>query len=92
MSATCSALSRQGNASQIGTDPSKAMQKPDLTGKKVLITGGDFAGEEGVCLGRAPNAGELWAVSPASSDRIVNLRYDEEFGVLINPGQELGKN
>lgn len=49
------------------------MQGPNPTGKTVLITAGEFAGEEGVCLGHAPDADELWAVSPTSSDRIVNL-------------------
>ena len=68
------------------------MQEPDPTGMTVLITGGEFTGEEGVCLGRAPDGGELWAVSPASSDRIVNLRFAEEFGVLLNPGQSPGRN
>jgi hypothetical protein len=68
------------------------MQKPDLTGKTVLITGGEFAGEEGVCLGRAPNQKDLWAVSPNSSNQIVNLKFDEEFGMLLNPRQSPGRN
>jgi len=68
------------------------MPAPDPTGKTVLITGGEFAGEEGVCLGRAAGSPDLWAVSPESSDRILNLRFDEEFGLLINKGQEPGRN
>lgn len=68
------------------------METPDLSGKTVLITAGEFAGEEGVCLGRAADQKCLWAVSPVSSNRIVNLRFDEDFGVLVNPGQEPGKN
>lgn len=58
----------------------------------VLITGGEFAGQEGVCLGRAPDATELWAVSPRSSERIVNLRFEADFGLLINPGQKPGRS
>jgi hypothetical protein len=68
------------------------MQKPDLSGKTILITAGEFVGEEGVCLGCSLSAQALWAVSPNSSDRIVNLRFEEEFGLLINPGQESGRN
>lgn len=68
------------------------MGNPDPSGKIVLITAGMFAGGEGVCLGRAPDTKGLWAVSPVSSDRILNLRFDEEFGVLLNSGQEPGKN
>lgn len=64
----------------------------DPSGHTVIILAGDFAGEEGICLGRVPDKKDLWAVSPNSSDRIVNLRFDEEFGVLLNPGQEPGKN
>lgn len=64
----------------------------DLSGKTVLITAGEFTGEVGVCLGPLTDATVLWAVSPVTSDRIVNLRFDEEFGLLINPGQKPGRN
>lgn len=67
------------------------MSKPDLSGKTVLITGGEFAGEEGVCLGLAQD-NRLWAVSPNSSSRIVNLKFEKEFGVVLNPGQKAGIN
>jgi hypothetical protein len=60
-------------------------------GKTVLITCGEFAGEEGVCLGRAAG-GNLWAVSPHSSARVVNLEFVREFGLLLNPGQAPGWN
>lgn len=66
------------------------MQKPDPTGLAVLITGGEFAGQE-VRLGRAPDTTDLWAVSPNASERIVNLQFDADFGVLINPSQQPGK-
>lgn len=64
----------------------------DPSGHTVIILAGEFAGEEGVCLGRATGEKELWAVSPNTSDRIVNLRFDGEFGVLLNPSQKHGKN
>ena len=69
-----------------------ASQLPDPSGKTVLITGGEFTGEEGVCLGRAADGTGLWAVSPATSNHIVNLKFDAEFGVLVNCGQEPGRN
>lgn len=68
------------------------MQDFDPSGKHVLITCGEFAGEEGVCLGRAPDTYDQWAVSPHSSDRIVNLKFEQEFGILVNGGQEPGRN
>lgn len=68
------------------------MQEPDPTAMMVLITGGEFTGEEGVCLGRAEGTAGLWAVSAHSSNRIVHLRFDDDFGILLNSGQELGKN
>jgi len=68
------------------------MQEPDLTGTTILITAGEFAGEEGVCLGRSSADDGRWAVSPHSSDRILALRFAGEFGVLLNCGQEAGKN
>ncbi|HWA09488.1 MAG TPA: hypothetical protein VG838_08575 [Opitutaceae bacterium] len=68
------------------------MQKPDPTGLTVLITGGEFAGEEGVCLGQVAGVAGLWSVSAHSSNRIVNLRFDEDFGVLLNPERQPGKN
>jgi hypothetical protein len=68
------------------------MPDTDPSGHSVIILAGEFAGKEGVCLGPVPDGSGLWAVSPHSSDRIVNLKFDEEFGVLINPGQEAGRN
>lgn len=68
------------------------MSKPDPSGHNIIILAGELAGQEGVCLGPAQDGSGLWAVSPHSSDHIVNLKFDEEFGVLINSGQEPGVN
>ncbi len=68
------------------------MQKLNPSGMTVLITNGDYAGQEGLCLGRAEGTNELWAVSANSSNQIVNLRFDDEFGVLLNPGQSTARN
>jgi hypothetical protein len=64
---------------------------PDPTGKTVIIIAGEFAGEEGFCLGPVETKG-LYAVTPTSSNRILRLRFDEDFGILLNPGQTAGKN
>lgn len=64
----------------------------DPGGLTVIILSGEFAGEEGTCLGPVPDQPDLWAVSPLSSDRILNLRFEEGFGVVLNPDQEPGRN
>lgn len=68
------------------------MQDFDPSGRHVLITCGEFAGEEGVCLGLVPDGSGLWAVSPHASDRIANLKFEQEFGILVNGAQEPGRN
>jgi len=68
------------------------MQNLDPTGLAVLIIAGEFAGEEGVCLGRPAHRNDMWEVSPNSSDRVVELRFEEEFGLLIICGQPPSKN
>ena len=64
---------------------------PDPTNKTVLILVGNFVGQEGFCLGPAGEDG-VYAVTPNSSNQILRLRFDEEFGIVINPGQERGRN
>lgn len=64
---------------------------PNPTGKTVIIIAGEFAGQEGFCLGPAGEE-RLFAVTPTASNQILRLRFDEEFGILINSGQEPGRN
>jgi len=64
---------------------------PDPTEKHVIILTGEFAGQEGFCLGPAGGNG-LFAVTPNSSPRVLRLRFDEDFGILINPKQKIGSN
>ena len=52
---------------------------------------GEFAGQEGYCLGPSGQEG-VFAVTPTTSNRILNLRFDEEFGILVNKGQKSGRN
>lgn len=68
------------------------MSDPDPSGHSFIILAGEFAGQEGVCLGPVPDGSGLWAVSPHASDRIVNLKFEQEFGILVNGGQEPGSN
>lgn len=67
------------------------MKRINPEGMPVIILAGEFAGKEGVCLGKGPEP-EIWAVSPDGSDKIVYLRFDSEFGILINKGQKPGRN
>ena len=64
---------------------------PDPTGKSVIILVGKNAGQEGYCLGPAGTE-NLYAVTPKTSNHILQLKFDKEFGILINPGQEKGEN
>ena len=64
---------------------------PDPSEKSVIILKGEFAGQEGYCLGPSGQEG-VFAVTPNTSNRILNLRFDEEFGILINKGQKSGRN
>lgn len=58
-------------------------QLPNPINKDVIILAGEFAGQEGYCLGQSDQAG-VFAVTPLASNRIINLSFDEEFGILIN--------
>jgi len=64
----------------------------DPTGHTVLIIAGEHAGLEGICLGKATDGSDRWAVSPDGSDKVLYLVFDKEFGVLLNPSQEAGKS
>ena len=64
---------------------------PDPTEKHVIILTGEFAGQEGFCLGPT-GQDHLYAVTPIASNQILRLRFDQDFGILINRGQEKGRN
>ncbi len=61
----------------------------NLEGKRILITSGNFKGQEGVCLGRD---GQRWAVSPDDSNEILSLVFEKDFGLLIDLSAEPRKN
>jgi hypothetical protein len=48
-----------------------------------VILVGNFAGQEEICLGRTQD-GKKWAISPDSSDEIVKLEFETEFGLLVD--------
>lgn len=57
---------------------------PDpLDGHRILILAGKHAGEEGICLGRIAGTNR-WAVSPDSSTAILELRFEDEFAILLD--------
>lgn len=57
-------------------------QLPDPTGRRVIILDGQYAGHEGVCLGKSED-GSKWMVSPDSSNDILPMEFDQDFGILI---------
>lgn len=65
---------------------SAAGSLPNPTSRQVVILAGKFAGHEGFCLGPAHDG--LWAVTPDGSTAILALKFDSEFGVLINSAKK----
>lgn len=66
------------------TSPNQNTKSPDsLDGHRILILAGDHAGEEGICLGRI-NGTNRWAVSPDASTAILELRFEDEFALLLD--------
>ena len=65
------------------TTVSRHQSNSDLAGARVIIIAGAHAGEEGVCLGKTANSAK-WAISPDSSDEIVPLQFETEFGLLVD--------
>lgn len=55
----------------------------DLRGAEILILTGDWAGHEGICLGKAVD-GVRYAVSPHESDLILQLVFEQDFGLLVD--------
>lgn len=60
--------------------------------RNVIILTGEFAGEEGICLGPASDRPGWWAVSPHASNKVLTLKLGDDFGILLNSGQEPGRN
>lgn len=56
--------------------------KRPLEGAKVLILKGEFAGDEGVCLGATDDG--RFAVSPDDTDAVLTLEFESEFGLLVD--------
>ena len=55
----------------------------NLQGAEVLILTGAWAGHEGVCLGKAAD-GIRYAVSPHDSDQVLQLVFEQDFGLLVD--------
>lgn len=66
----------------------KAQQ--EFSGQRILIVSGRYAGQEGVCLGRATDENK-WAVSPDGTTEIVELSFEREFGLLLDMTKD-GRN
>lgn len=60
-----------------------------LSGSRVLILVGKFKGSEGVCLGGGSDP-QKWAISPDSTNSILELEFEKEFALLLDmsgPGE-----
>ena len=55
----------------------------NLHGAEVLILTGAWAGHEGICLGKAAD-GTRYAVSPHESEQILQLTFEQDFGLLVD--------
>jgi hypothetical protein len=62
-----------------------------LVGRRVLILVGPHAGEEGICLGNVTQR-NIWAISPVSSDDVLELYYKRDFALLIDFSAEAARN
>jgi hypothetical protein len=62
-----------------------ANRPPALLGSRVLILRESYKGEEGVCLG--PAEGGRWFVSPDSTDEILCMEFERDFGLLVKRDQ-----
>lgn len=65
--------------------------KLPFEGARILILKGRFAGEEGVCLGFTADQ-KQWAISPDSSDEILPMKYEVDFGLVIDLSGEPQRN
>ena len=54
-----------------------------MQGARVLILTGEHKGEQGVCLGEADREG-MWAISPDTSDEVLSLVFEKDFGLLVD--------
>jgi hypothetical protein len=57
-----------------------AQEGNDPTDQQVIITAGEFAGQKGICLGASAGPG-LYAVTPNTSNRVLQLLLNTEFVV-----------
>jgi hypothetical protein len=62
----------------------------EFEGKRILITSGRYAGTEGVCIGKGRDG--KWAVSPDSTDEILSLQFEKDFGLLIDLSADPRRN
>jgi hypothetical protein len=54
-----------------------------LDGRRIFILTGGHVGEEGICLGRIAGTNR-WAVSPDSSNAVLEFHFESEFALLVN--------
>jgi len=64
---------------------------PNLTSTRVIVLVGQYAGREGICVGKSAD-GKRWAISPDGTNEIVQLVFEKEFGLLVDLSDDPKKN
>ncbi len=59
-------------------------------GAHVIITRGGYRGCEGTCLGKMSKTS--WAVSPDSTDEIIELKLEKDFSLLLDLSSDPTRN
>ena len=67
------------------------VMKRDMSGCRVLILVAPYEGHEGTCIGRSAD-GKHWAISPDGTDEILQLKFEKEFGLLMDLSADPDKN
>lgn len=62
-----------------------------MEGHRVLILAGAHHGEEGICLGEL-GTGNRWAISPDSSNDILELTFEQDFALLLDLSANPSRN
>jgi len=65
--------------------------RKEFSGCRILIVSGKCAGQEGVSLGKSSDENK-WGVSPDSSNEILDLAFEKEFGLLLDITGDARKN
>jgi hypothetical protein len=67
------------------------ISQTSFAGSRVLITSGEFAGAEGICLGKTEDP-SLRAVLPDGFADVIALLFEKDFGLVVDLSSDPGRN